>query len=373
MNNSSTRDEERILISAPRGRDASLIAETLSADGMTSVSCPDASSLVALLEEGAAAVIVAEEAFSRSGMESVAQWLASQAPWSDLPLVVLTSGGRPNPANRKRARELGALGNVTFLERPARPDTLRSSLRAALRARLKQYEMRRRQEMLTRLNADLEQFAHSASHDLQEPLRNVAIYSELLSRRYASQMDGDGLEFLEHVRTGALRMQSLVQDLLSYTQAASIQEQVSEPGDAGSGLVAALSDLREAIAENGCIVTSDFLPKVKVRQVHLQQLFQNLIGNAIKYKREEPPRVHVSAKKREGQWAFSVKDNGIGIDPDNKELIFGIFKRLHTNDKYAGTGIGLAICQRIAERYRGHIWVESELGKGSTFFFTFPA
>ncbi len=373
MTNSFTLDEERILISAPRGRDASLIAETLSMDGISTVSCPDADALVNLLEGGAAAAIVAEEAFTHNGVENVAHWLASQPPWSDLPIVVLTSSGRPNSASRKKARELEALGNVTFLERPARPDTLRCSMRAALRARLRQYEMRRRQEMLTRLNADLEQFAHSASHDLQEPLRNVAIYSELLSRRYASAIDGSGLQFLEHVRSGALRMQSLVHDLLSYTQAASLHEDVSEPRDAGLAFEEVLSNLRASIAQSGACITCDPLPAVRVLAVHLQQLLQNLIGNAIKYRSEEPPRIHVSAKKRDGYWLFSVEDNGIGIDPESKEQIFGIFKRLHTNDKYSGTGIGLAICQRIAERYRGRIWVESEPGRGSTFFFTIPA
>lgn len=373
MTNTASRDEERILISAPRGRDASLIAETLSMDGIATVCCPDATALVNLLEEGAAAAIVAEEAFSRDGVESVARWLGSQPPWSDLPIVVLTSSGRPNSATRKKAQELEALGNVTFLERPARPDTLRCSMRASLRARMRQYEMRRRQELLTRLNMDLEQFAHSASHDLQEPLRNVAIYSELLTRRYASSIDRNGLEFLEHVRSGALRMQSLVHDLLAYTQAASIEEDISESREANIALERALSNLMESISQSGTCVTSDPLPSVRIREVHLQQLFQNLIGNAIKYRRDQPPRVHVSAKKKDGNWLFSVEDNGIGIHPESKEQIFGVFKRLHTNDKYAGTGIGLAICQRIAERYRGRIWVESEPGKGSTFFFTIPA
>jgi light-regulated signal transduction histidine kinase (bacteriophytochrome) len=320
---------------------------------------------------------VSEEALTRGGVESVAQWLASQPPWSDLPIVVLTSSGRPNPATRKKARELEALGNITFLERPARPDTLRSSVRAALRARLRQYEMRRRQEMLSRLNADLEQFAHSASHDLQEPLRNVAIYSELLGRRYASAIDAQGLQFLEHVRLGALRMQSLVHDLLCYTQAANVEdgvsEPVSEPIDAGEAMDSALTNLRESIMQSGASIRSDRLPAVKMRAVHLQQLFQNLIGNAIKYRREEPPRVHITAMKKDGYWLFAVADNGIGIHPDCKEQIFGVFKRLHTNDKYAGTGIGLAICQRIAERYRGRIWAESEPGNGSTFYFTIPA
>jgi light-regulated signal transduction histidine kinase (bacteriophytochrome) len=290
-----------------------------------------------------------------------------------LPFVVLTSSGRANPATVKKAQELAVLGNITFLERPARPDTVRTSMRAALRARLRQYEMRRRQETLTRVNADLEQFAYSASHDLQEPIRNVAIYSDILSMRYGGVLDDSGIEFLCNVKAAAVRMQTLVSDLLSYTQAASITEEAPEPGESEAALAAVLANLGEAIAANAASITNDPLPAVRVRHIHLQQIFQNLIGNAIKYRSEEPPRIHVSAVRKDSYWLFSVKDNGIGIGQEYHEQIFGLFKRLHTNKRYPGTGIGLAICQRIAERYRGRIWVESVLGKGSVFFFTVPA
>ena len=365
--------EERILILAPRGRDARLIAGTLAEDRIPAAICPDAAALVALLEEGAAGAIVAEEALTQEGLKNIERFLAAQPPWSDLPFVVLTSSGRANPATIRKAQELAVLGNITFLERPARPDTVRSSMRAALRARLRQYEMRRRQEILKRVNADLEQFAYSASHDLQEPIRNVAIYSDILSMRYGGVLDHSGLQFLGNVKAAAVRMQTLVSDLLSYTQAASIAEEATEPGEAEAALLAALANLTEAITESQASISYDLLPAVHVREVHLQQIFQNLIGNAIKYRRDEQPRIHVSAERKDGHWVFSVTDNGIGIGQEYKEQIFGLFKRLHTNRKYPGTGIGLAICQRIAERYRGRIWVESELGKGSVFFFTVPA
>jgi signal transduction histidine kinase len=368
-----TAIEERILILAPRGRDASLIAGTLAEDGIAAAICPDAAALVGLLEEGAAGAIVAEEALTQEGVNHIAHFLASQPPWSDLPFVVLTSSGRANPATVKKAQELAVLGNITFLERPARPDTVRTSMRAALRARLRQYEMRRRQETLTRVNADLEQFAYSASHDLQEPIRNVAIYSDMLSMRYGGVLDDSGIEFLSNVKAAAVRMQTMVADLLSYTQAASITEEAPEPGEAEAALMAALANLNAAINRSGGSITYDPLPAVRVREVHLQQIFQNLIGNAIKYRRDESLRIHVSAERKDGYWLFSVKDNGIGIAEEYQEQIFGLFKRLHTNRKYPGTGIGLAICQRIAERYRGRIWAESELGKGSVFFFTVPA
>ena len=364
--------EARILVLTPTGRDTELLSETLAGAGLEATACRDDVALVAMLEEAAGAAIVAEEGLSKTGLERLAPWVGEQPPWSDMPFVVLSSSGRPSLSNIKKAKELQVLGNVTFLERPVRPDTVQSSVRAALRARLRQYEMRRRQETLVRVNADLEQFAYSASHDLQEPLRNVAIYSELLAKRYSHVLDSQGQEFLSVVRSGAMHMEALVRDLLSYTQAASINDELPEPVDANTALGHALFNLRDAIETSGCSITHDPLPEVRMRDVHLRQVLQNLIGNAIKYRREETPRIHISAVKQDGCWMLSVADNGIGIEPEYKERIFGIFKRLHTHEKYPGTGIGLAICERIAERYRGHIWVESELGKGSTFFITIP-
>jgi light-regulated signal transduction histidine kinase (bacteriophytochrome) len=168
-------------------------------------------------------------------------------------------------------------------------------------------------------------------------------------------------------------MDALIGDLLAYTQAASNHDQDVPAIPANKPLEAALANLAQAIRESGAEVVFSDLPTVTMREIHLQQLFQNLIGNAIKYRSEEPLCVRVGATRQDGRWLFSIKDNGIGIRPEYKETIFGIFKRLHTNDRYSGTGMGLAICQRIVERYRGRIWVESEPGKGSTFFFTIPA
>lgn len=167
-------------------------------------------------------------------------------------------------------------------------------------------------------------------------------------------------------------MDALIGDLLAYTQMASAHDEEIPHTPAAKSLEGALANLAQAIIESGAKVEYDGLPTVRIREIHMQQLFQNLIGNAIKYRREEPLCVLVSSRKLNGHWLFSVRDNGIGIRPEYKETIFGIFKRLHTNERYSGTGMGLAICQRIVERYRGRIWVESELGKGSTFFFTVP-
>lgn len=228
------------------------------------------------------------------------------------------------------------------------------------------------EDELRRANEDLKQFAFSASHDLQEPLRTVKIYSELLTKRYADKLDGEALKFLRFLRKGATRMEALVHDLLSYTQAPRLDSPV-EIVDANEILETALESLSAAISESGAQVTAGPLPSLPVNETHLQQLFQNLVGNAIKYRSpERKPIVQLGATRENGYWVLSVADNGIGIDPEYKENIFGLFKRLHSSDEYSGTGIGLAICRRIVDRYHGRIWVESEPGRGSTFRFTLP-
>ena len=230
----------------------------------------------------------------------------------------------------------------------------------------------RMQEEMRRANQDLEQFAFSASHDLQEPLRSIKIYTELLGREFGGNLHPDAQRYMEYLRSGATRMETLVRDLLAYTRAGRFEEP-AEPANANEALQAALSALSSAITEARADVTSDPLPTVRVHATHLEQVFQNLIGNAIKYRSPERiPEVHIGAKRQNGNWVFAVSDNGIGIEPEYKENIFGLFKRLHTSDEYSGTGIGLAICQRIVDRYHGRIWVESEPGKGSTFRFALP-
>jgi PAS domain S-box-containing protein len=234
-------------------------------------------------------------------------------------------------------------------------------------------EQKRVQDDLRRANYDLEQFAFSASHDLQEPLRSIKIYSELLSRRHADLINEEAKTFLTFVQQGATRMEMLVRDLLTYTQASAV-EHTDAMVDANDAFETALANLAGAISETGANITADSLPTVAVHKLHLQQLFQNIISNAIKYR--SPDRlaaVRIVAKRQYGFWAFAISDNGIGIDPQYKENIFGLFKRLHTTDQYSGTGIGLALCRRIVDRYGGRIWVDSEPGQGSTFRFTLPA
>lgn len=363
----------RAVIFAPVGRDATLLASSLAAQQVDTAIASDAPDLTRLFTEGAGCAIVAEEALTATALEALRLWLGEQPPWSDMPFIVLTFSGRATRQSHKRADELQALGNVTFIERPVRPDTALSSVRTALRARMRQYEIRSRQEALIQANADLEQFAYSASHDLREPLRSISIYSDYLVRDYASVLDERGIEFLKLVRSGAVRMNALLDDLLSYAHASSIPEGPVEPVNARGPLQWALDNLTGAIQESHAQITIDEMPVVRMRESHLSQLFQNLIGNAIKYRKPDAPvEIKLSARRTEREWIFSVSDNGIGVPPAYQETIFGMFKRLHPNREYSGTGMGLAICKRIVERYRGRIWVESELSHGANFFFSIP-
>lgn len=367
--------EMRVLILAPVGRDAALLASTLDALKIDTKICSDARELLETLSEGAGAAIVADEAITVDQIRSLRDWLDGQPQWSDPPFIILTASGRPTHGSRSRAHELETLGNFTLLERPVRPETVESSVRSALRARMRQYEIRSRQEALLRANADLEQFAHSASHDLKEPIRSIGIYSELLDKHYGQLLDGRGTEFLSTIRSSTKRMEELLGDLISYAHASSIpDDEQPDPINALSPLEAALDSLAGAIRESGAQITIDEMPDVRIRESHLAQVFQNLVGNAIKYRNESTPlSIHISSRRTTRFWQFSVRDNGIGVPAEYRETIFGIFKRLHTKTKYSGSGMGLAICQRIVERYRGRIWVESEPGQGSNFLFTIPA
>jgi PAS domain S-box-containing protein len=231
------------------------------------------------------------------------------------------------------------------------------------------HEQKEKEDELRRANEDLQQFAYSASHDLQEPIRNVAVYSEIVAKRYYSVLDQDGRQFLGFLTEGGRRLATLIDDLLAYTKAGLIESSAVRV-DSSTALNLVLSSLAESIRQCNGIVTYDALPEIGMSQTHLQQVLQNLITNALKYRKDEPPEIHVSAARQGTAWRFAVRDNGIGIEPEYKEKIFGVFKRLHRN--YSGTGIGLAICQRVVERYGGRIWVESSPGRGATFFFTVP-
>ena len=223
---------------------------------------------------------------------------------------------------------------------------------------------------LKRSNEELQRFAYVASHDLQEPLRMVASFTQLLAQRYQGKLDKDADEFIGYAVDGANRMQALLNNLLVYSRVGT-RGKPFEMTDYEHILSQALSNLMVAIEESGAVITHDPLPTIMGDEVQMVQLFQNLIGNAIKFRGKKSPRVHVSTKQEGNEWVFSVRDNGVGIAPKYYDRIFVIFQRLHGRE-YPGTGAGLAICQRIVERHQGRIWVESEPGKGSTFYFALP-
>jgi len=225
---------------------------------------------------------------------------------------------------------------------------------------------------LKRSNDELQQFAYVASHDLQEPLRMVASYTQLLAQRYKGRLDSDADQFIAYAIDGSNRMQAMIQDLLAYSRAGTDGKALREISSE-KALEEALINLRGTIEESGAVVTHDSLPTITTDDTQLSQIFQNLVGNAIKYHGPEAPHVHVSATKNGGkEWIFSVRDNGLGIDPQYFERIFILFRRLHGREEFEGTGIGLAICKKVLERMGGRIWVESQPEKGSTFYFALP-
>jgi len=226
-------------------------------------------------------------------------------------------------------------------------------------------------DALTRSNKDLELFAYVASHDLREPLRKVKSFSELLVNGYQDQLDETAQRYINFMMSGVLRMESLIQDLLTYSRLDE-DTKMLETVDLSVIVKTVLGDLQIAIDEQQAIITTTELPTVTANPIAMQQLFLNLIGNAIKFRSQAPPHIHLAVQQQAQQWLISIQDNGIGMVPEYKERIFVLFQRLHNSADYTGTGIGLALCRKIIENYGGQIWVDSEVGQGSTFYFTIP-
>ena len=294
----------------------------------------------------------------------------SQAP--ETPIILLT--GLDDEELAVQAVQLGAQDYLSksrmegqLLVRSLRYAIERQTLLAELVRQSD--ELARLNEDLRRSNAELEQFAYVASHDLQEPLRMVSSYVEILAEDYSGRLDADADRFIGYVVDGATRMKGLINDLLTYSRVGT-QGKSFGPADCNLIVERVLMDQARALEECGGTVTYMELPVVMADDTQLTQLLQNLLSNALKYRRDVAPRVHVCAEERPDAWAFSVSDNGIGIAPRHSERIFQMFQRLHHRSEYPGSGIGLAVCQKIVERHGGRIWVESEPGKGSTFHFT---
>jgi signal transduction histidine kinase len=385
--------QDRVLIVAPVERDARLAASVLARSGIASTTCIKIEQLCAELPRGAACALITEEALSEAGITCLRDALATEPPWSDFPLIFLLSAGEATRHIRRMEEELAELGNFTLLERPIRVNTLLATVRSAMRSRARQYQMRdileqhkaaterlahqareltARTEELDRSNADLRQFAYAASHDLQEPVRTIASYAQLLEKRYGSALDQDAKEYVNFIIEGARRMQSLVSGLLAYSHVTN-RNDISPVVIAASDIVsAALLNLRTTIEESGAEITCEPLPAILAEPTQMMQVFQNLVGNAVKYRHpERPPKVRIWCTPQDSFWRFSVQDNGIGIEPQYWNIIFELFKRLEGRD-VPGSGIGLALCRRVVEKHGGRIWVESELGKGSVFSFTIP-
>jgi signal transduction histidine kinase len=282
----------------------------------------------------------------------------------------------------------GALGDVTAVECIKQgatdyvlkdglarlPEVVRRALREKQEHGLRhqaEKDLAKKAEELARSNADLEQFAYVASHDLQEPLRMVTAYTQLLAERYRGKLDDNADKFIGYASEGALRMQVLIQDLLAFSRVGR-KESAGESVDCELIMKDVLQTLASSIQESGAVVTYANLPAVWADRTQMAQVFQNLIGNAIKFRGKEPSLISVQAEKSDQQWLFTVRDNGIGIAPEDAENIFVVFQRLHARTEYPGNGIGLAICKKIIERYGGRIWVESQAGSGSVFKFSLP-
>jgi PAS domain S-box-containing protein len=232
-------------------------------------------------------------------------------------------------------------------------------------------DLERKATELERSNSELEQFAYVASHDLQEPLRMVSSYTQLVLRRYGERLDGDAKEFMAYVVDGAARMKQLIEDLLAYSRVGTRGKEF-KPVPVETAVRRAINNLRAALEETGASITYDAMPTVEADDVQLAQLFQNLMGNALKFRSASVPRIHVAVKEQADEWEFAVQDNGIGIEPQYFDRIFMVFQQLHTKGEFPGTGIGLAICKKVVERHGGRIWVSSKPGEGSTFHFTLP-
>ena len=281
----------------------------------------------------------------------------------------------------------GALGDVTAVECIRQgatdyvlkdglarlPEVIRRALREKHERTLRhqvEEDLARKVDELARSNADLEQFAYVASHDLQEPLRMVAAYTQLLAERYRGKLDENADKFIGYATEGAQRMQVLIRDLLAFSRFG--RKGTCESFDCNAVMEDVLHTLRAAIEESSATVTCGELPTIWADRTQMAQVFQNLIGNALKFRGKEPPVISIQAEKADQNWLFSVSDNGIGIAPEYTENIFVVFHRLHARNEYAGNGIGLAICKKIIEHHGGAIWVESQAGSGSVFKFTVP-
>lgn len=376
-----TQDQSVVVIWAPVGRDAALAADVLNRAEIHSRPCYSVEEVCTAIATGEAGIaILAEETLHTASIAMLRQTLDGQPPWSDLPLLLLTGGGNSTEASLSKLSRMRILGNITLLERPLRMVTLTTAVRSGLASRQRQMQardyirtMQSTQEKLAQANADLKQFAFAASHDLQEPLRMVNVFTQLLLERHVDPSDKRAQQFADFVRSGVHRMEELLRDLLSYSRA--IHEErlaPTTPFPLDLALADAVAALQVELIASEAELLQAPLPLVRGDRTQLSLVFQNLVSNAIKYgKPDVRSRIEISADVNGAEALIRVSDNGIGFDQQYAERVFDLFQRLGDSDA-PGTGLGLAICRRIIERHGGEIGVRPRAG-GNVFWFRLPA
>jgi two-component system, sensor histidine kinase and response regulator len=320
-----------------------------------------------MLRHSFAVVLLDVQMPEMNGFET-AMLMQEHESMRNVPIIFVTAISK----EEKYATQAAEIGAVDYIFKPINPDILRSKVRVYLDLYVQHEQILKLNRTLSRSNTDLEQFAYVASHDLQEPLRMVATYTELIAEHYKDSLDEKAEKYIHHAVDGAKRMQQLIKDLLAYSRV-DTQGKMPTPIKSEAVMKSVLDGLKIAIEENHAEIVCDKLPPVRADSVQLAQVFQNLIGNALKFHGERVPQIHIGAERDNDKWIFRVEDSGIGIDKQHAEVVFQMFQRLHERGQYEGSGIGLAIAKKIVERHGGRIWFDSELGKGSTFYFTMPA
>lgn len=382
--NSAGESSDLVLVLTPTGRDAGLIERVLDGSSIQSRAIDSIDDLETPVVNGYGIAVLAEEALTAVGIEKIAGMLRRQPPWSDFPFLVLTSGGTSTDVTMARFRAMLQLGPVMLLERPIRSTTMLAAVRSLINSRRRQYEVRehlaerqrteehlaQRADELARANFDLEQFAYVTSHDLQEPLRTIAVFADLVERTHGEQINGEGRQQLQIIRSSARRMSDLVRDLMLHAQSVNVQSPALTPIRLEEPLRFAMGNLERLLTDAGASLQAAELPTVLGDKALLVQLFQHLLSNAVQYRSPERPlKISIRVERREPMWMLTVEDNGIGFEPEYSERIFHLFKRLRRNAT-PGTGVGLTLCRRIVERHGGKMWAEGTPGEGACFFFT---
>lgn len=378
-------EELSILIWLTSQADILAVSRLLQEAGLAFKICGDVDTLVAEASRGCGAVVLAEKSLAAGGVTRLNDFLEQQPHWSALPVILLVRSIKGHPEKARFWREL--IANLILVERPVAAASFISVLESALRARRRQLairdlldrlkrsneeleeKVRERTDELERSNCELERFAYAVSHDLREPLRSVTGFLDLLKRRYQGRLDARADKFINYAVEGGERLDRMIVNLLDYSRIQR-QEVSLEPVDLADVWSVVVKNLQVLLEETGPLLKHDPWPVVSGDEAQLTRLFQNLTTNAIKFCVRERPEIHIGVQKKPGHWLISFRDNGIGIGPEYHDRIFQMFQRLHSVGQYPGIGMGLSICKKIVECHDGSIWLESEPGRGTIFYFT---